>query len=234
VKALTANALRVFIAGFALVVATPTLAAGQTAPKLSGPRTACDAMVGRRLNDLARTNTEVDAAPHLTGPDRSKLDSILTATTTGLMSLKTKIDADDTPVALRTDCRTIVTGYRVYLMVNPQARLVVAADRALAAANALSELANLLQARVARDVAAGKDVSKAKADVIQLTTQAQAAHAAASGVPAGVLALTPAGYPGNRPTLVAARATLATTRGELVAATEAGRRAVAALRAGSR
>lgn len=223
------------VAGFlaiATAVALPGLAGAQGTIRnqtLPVAHTICDNAITRRLSDLRQVESDVNAAVHVTATDRSSLDAILSATTLGLMALETKIDADTTLVTLRADCASIVTGYRVYLLVDPQARLVVGADRALAASATLNSLAGLLQTTITQKQGAGKNVTAATSELTQLTGDIQAAQSSASPVPGQIVPLTPDGYPGNRPTLVSARSELATAQRDLTAGIQAAQTAIADL-----
>lgn len=220
--------------GVATVVALPGQASAQGSigtETLPVAHTICDNAISRRLNDLQLVEAAVNASVNMTAADRSSLDAIISQTISGLMALETKINADTTLVALRADCATIVTGYRVYLLVDPQARLVVGADRALAAASTLTNLAALLQTNITQKQSAGSDVGDAPSELTQLMGDIQAARTSASGVPGQVAPLMPAGYPGNRPVLVNARSQLGTAQSDLAAAVQASQAIIAALNA---
>jgi len=213
----------------AAALATPG-PAGAQGGTLAAARSACDAAVARRLASLGEVKTKVDAAAHLTASDKSALDSQIGAAATGLTQLRATIDADTTLAKLRTDCRMVVTGFRVYLVLIPKAYLVVGADRAKAAGDALTRLAGLLQARISAAQARGRNVTSAGGYVSDIGIKVQAAQAAAAGIPASVLPLEATGYPANRQTLVTARASLAAARGALQGALNAAQLAINALK----
>jgi hypothetical protein len=106
----------------------------------------------------------------------------------------------------------------VYVLVTPQVHLTIAADRVAYIATLFSPVEAKLQAAIDKAKAHGKNVAAAQAADDDLKAKVTAASAAVSGVPAEVLALTPAGYPGNRTTLEAARSSLQTARADLAAA----------------
>jgi hypothetical protein len=222
-------ALLAWTLAVAALVAAPA-PAGAQGGGLAAARAACDAAVAKRVASLGEVKGKVDAAAHLTAPDKSTLDSQIDAASTGLTQLRATIDADTTLAKLRTDCRVVVTGFRVYLVLIPKAYLVVAADRAEAAGDALNRLAGLLQARVAAAQARGRNVTSAGGYVSDIGIKVQAAQSAAAAVPASVLALQATGYPANRQTLVTARTSLATARGALRGALDAAQLAINALK----
>jgi hypothetical protein len=76
----------------------------------------------------------------------------------------------------------------------------------------------------------GRDTTSAEGYVKDLAGKADAAATAVAGVPAGVLPLQAADFPGNRAALVSARASLATARGDLTGTLGAASRAIAALK----
>jgi len=103
--------------------------------------------------------------------------------------------------------------------------------RVQVAAGTLKHLAGLLQARVDAAKARGKDIASAQGYVTELGLKADAATRAVEGVPAAVLPLNAAGFPGNRPPLAAARASVETARGALKGAVAAAGSAIGALKA---
>ena len=213
----------------AAVLATPG-PAGAQGGNLAAARSACDAAVARRLASLGEVKAKVDAAAHLTASDRSALDSQIDAATTGLTQLRATIDAETILAKLRTDCRMVVTSFRVYLVLIPKSYLVAGADRARAAGEALTRLAGLLQARITAAHARGRDITSAGGYVSDIGIKVQAAQAAAAAVPPSVLPLEASGYPANKQTLVTARASLATARGALQGALNAAQLAISALK----
>ena len=226
----------VALVALAILVAAPPMAQagggrpGGQAGTLAAGKVLCDAAIGRRTADLAAVRAVVDAAPHVTATDRSALDASITTNVSGLTALRAVIDADATLPALRADCAKIVTEHYVYLFLIPQTRLVVAADRVQAAASALSGLVALLQQDAAAAQRKGKDVTSADGSINELANKVAAALQYAGRAETSVLALSAAGYPGNKPTLVAARSAMGTARDALNGALTDARAAIAALR----
>jgi hypothetical protein len=129
---------------------------------------------------------------------------------------------------VRADAGRILTDYRVYVLTIPKARGIVVSDIELNAADRLSKLADRLSNAI--DQAAGKDTTKAKADLASLRGKLAAATGTVSPLPAALLALQPAGYPGNRSTLEQARASLRTGRAALAEAATLARQVIADLK----
>ncbi len=215
---------RIFLIGAALALAS-------TAPAVALPRT--DGMttarmtylkarghlaIERRLNEITRLTALVNGATHLTSPDRSALLSKLSSDSSGLQALDTKIQGDTDGTTLHNDLVSIVTGYRIYVLVAPQVHIVVASDRIDALVSLGNSIAARIQAKIDAAKAAGKDVTKAQKALNDMKKQLVDAASAISGVAAEVIALTPSGYPGNRSTLLSARSSILTARAHLVTA----------------
>ena len=205
--------------------------AGAQAGPIDAAKKICDAAVARRLTSLASVKAELDATPSVASADRATLDTQIDATGTGLTALKATFDADTTLAKVRTDCSRVVSEYRVYALLIPRIELVRAAGRVQAAAGTLKHLAGLLQAGVnaARD--RSKDTTSAQGYVTDLGLKADAATKAVAGIPTAILPLDAAGYPGDRPVLVGARASVAAAQGALTGAIAAASSAITALKA---
>lgn len=227
---------RLWAAVVALVVAAgavfvPADLAGAQSGGIDAARKTCDAAVAKRLTSLGTVKKNLDAAPAVASPNRAALDSQIDAAVTGLTALKATIDADGSLAKVRADCRKVVSDYYVYALLVPRVELVRAAGRVQAAAVTLKHLAGLLQARVDAAKAADKDIASAQGYVTDLGLKADAATKAVAGVPAAVLALDAAGFPGNRQTLAGTRASVDTARGALKGAVAAAGSAIGAIKA---
>ena len=212
------------------VLGLPGLAGAQ-AGGVDAAKKTCDTAVARRLTSLGSAKADLDATPSVAGADRVTLDAQIEATRTGLTALKATFDADTTLEKVRTDCRRVVSDYRVYALLIPRVELVRAAGRVQAAAGTLKHLAGLLQAGVNAARGQTKDTTSAQGYVTDLGLKADTAAKTVAGVPAAVLPLDAAGYPGNRPVVVGARASLDSARGALTGAVAAAGSAIAALKA---
>jgi hypothetical protein len=193
-----------------------------------------DCEISRRLTTLSNLSNRVSSSRVLTGSDKAALSSEISATVSGLNSLKATIDSDTTIAQLRADITKIATEYRVYLLVVPQASLVGAADGVLAAQPHFAQISSDLAARIAAAQAAGKDVAAAQAALDAMSAQVSNAVALATGLPAKLLPLTPADYNSGsaRPILTGARTDLGKARVDLrsaVADAQACRNALRAL-----
>jgi len=211
------HAIAAIVLTGAVFAGLPAVASADTAA-MGLLKQAGAAAVQHRLTWLASLQNRVASATHLTSGDRASLDSLLSQDVTGLTALGAKIQADTDMTTLRNDVRTIADGYRVYVLVTPQVHLTIAADRVDAIATLFTPIEHKLQAAIDAAKAKGKDVAAAQAALDDLKAKVSAAHGAVTHVPSEVMALTPQGYPGNRSTLLAARASLQDARGDLRAA----------------
>lgn len=202
--------------------------AGAQAATVAAAKALCNASVARRVNDLTGLKALVAAAPNVTAADKATLSTNLTDAITGLQALETTFDADTTLATVRVDCRKIVTNFYVYLFLVPQSHLVVAGDRVAAAGGALREVASLIEAQITADK--GKNTSSAQGYESEIGVKVAAAQSAASTAQGSVIPLTAAGYPGNKPTLVAARADMSNAQGAIQAAYADAQNAIKALK----
>jgi len=185
--------------------------------------------IQRRLNEIDRLTSLVNGAKHLTSTNRSALLSKLSSDRSGLQSLDTKIQGDTDAATLKTDLTSIVTAYRIYVLLAPQVHLVVASDRVAAFVALGDTIAGKIQAQIDQAKANGKDVHAAQAALNHMKKQLDDASAAIAGLASKVIALTPSGYPGNRPVLLSARSSILTARAHLVTARADAHAAVSAL-----
>jgi hypothetical protein len=213
---------RIFLIGSALVLAmtAPAVASvrttGMTSVRMTLLKDRGHLAIQRRLNELDRLTALVNGAKHLTSANRSALLSKLSSDRSGLQSLDTKIQGDTDAATLKADLTSIVTAYRIYVLVAPQVHLVVASDRVAAFVALGDTIAGKIQAAIDTAKGKGTDIKAAQAALNDMKKQLQAASAAIAGVASKVIALTPSGYPGNRTTLLSARSAILTARAHLV------------------
>jgi hypothetical protein len=191
-----------------------------------------DCEINRRFATLSDLSSKIGASKVITSSDAAALQSEISSTTSGLTSLKAKIDADTDVTTLKADITSIATSFRVYLLVVPQAHLVNAADGVLAAQTKFADINTKLTAAIAAAKAAGKDTTAAQADLDAMNASVTAAVGLASPLPAQLLPLTPAQYNGGTagPILTAARTALGTARDDLKSAEASAKACVAALK----
>jgi hypothetical protein len=191
-----------------------------------------DCQIDRRLATISTLQARVAASLTISANDKAALASELSSTAPGLTALRSTIDADTTLDELKADLPKIYTDYRVYVLVARQVSLVRAADGVAAADARLATTAGQLQAAIDTAKAAGKDTTKAEADLAAMNAALANAAAAVNGLSASILALTPAEWNAGTagPALDAARAAIRTAQAQLVVARRDARRVLADLR----
>ncbi|HEV7865286.1 MAG TPA: hypothetical protein VGR20_21500 [Acidimicrobiia bacterium] len=225
----------------ALVATAAVMAVGLTVPlglrpvpagaqqvRLEASKKVAAAAITRRVLALRELTTAAKSIVRLSEADRAALTTQLQDQVNGFTSLNAKIQGDTDEATVRADAQRIVSDYRVYVLTIPKARGVVVADIELNAADRLAKLADRLAAAI--DQATGKDTTKAKADLASLRAKLQSVTNTVPPLPAGLLALQPAGYPGNRTTLEQTRASLRTGRMGLADAASLARAVIADLK----
>jgi hypothetical protein len=194
-------------------------------------RARCLEAIDKRLTALGTASQRLAAAEHVTDEHEVTLAGIIAETSASLDALAGEIGADTEAEALKAHCRSIFEDHRVFALVLPRTRLVVASDTAGAAADRLDQAADRIEQAIAEAGAAGKDVTQAKADLEAMRAEIDSARTTAAGVPDGILALTPADWNANHEVLTPAREALHSARADLKAARDLARGIVAALKA---
>jgi hypothetical protein len=206
------------LAANAVASTAPETTAAQTA-RLNNLKTKGTTEIDRRVSNLNAALEKITASTKLAAADKSTLTSQMQAEITGLTNLKTKLAADTDLTVARADVASIVTDYRVYVLMLPKARLVAATDRFAVAAGKLTALEAKLQAKVDAAKTAGKDTTAMQAKLTDMTTQLKAESSATAGLTAKLLALQPSDYnaqhtllTGYRDTMKGAQTNLKTAR----------------------
>jgi len=213
----------------ALVATTPALAA--TSPSPSAPPTGrtcsadrltyvqarVDAAVKHRQVTIDRLTSALAARTHVTAGHRSTLSSTFAADRTGLTAVDAKVQADTTCGQAVTDGRTVVTDYRVYLLLVPQTHLVAASDTGTWAAGQLTAAEPKAQAAIDA-LTDPQEKASAQAKLYDMKTHLGAATAALSGVADAMLAINPTDIPAQLATIDGYRAQVASARTDLAQA----------------
>jgi len=171
-----------------------------------------------RLPALRAAKADLGSNQHVTADDRSALTTIIDDTAGRLQTLRDEIKADTDIAALRDHCRSIFEDNRVFALVLPRTKMVIAADTSVDAAGKLDEVAVKLEAAIARAKAAGQDVTVPWPTSRPWRAKIASGRASASSVPGAVLGLTPADWNANHQVLVPARQSLQSARTDLRAA----------------
>jgi hypothetical protein len=203
----------------AATTSTPSPAASATpAPQtvtLATLKAHCNAAVQRRLGTLAADDTFVKDSAALTGGDRTTLEGQISADQQGLIALDATIQSDSTYKQTLADCKTIVTGYRVYVLEDPKIHEVIAADGVTKVNQTFSTLIPELQSLINNSSVSAKVKAEAQTALNDLTSKVAAAYTSISGVTSSMIDLTPAGWPGNQVVLKSAAGNIKTARADL-------------------
>jgi hypothetical protein len=163
-----------------------------------------------RVNELNAAIAKVNAATGL-GSGQATLVSYLGADISPLQQLNQTIQGDSTVQQAASDFGTIFSGYRVYVLVLPAARMAAAADHATATAiPKLTADATKAQSRVTP-----ANQATLQPLIADLDSQITTATNAANGLAATVLAFTPAQWNANNALLAASKASAQAATGAL-------------------
>jgi hypothetical protein len=196
-----------------LVTTTPSAPAGRDLESL---RSRCVAAIDARLPALSAAKAALASTRHVTDDHRAALTALIDDITTGLQTRRGEIAADTEVGSLREHCRTIFGNSRVFALVLPRTRLVVASDVSGAIADKLDEVAGKLNAAIAE--ASGRDVTQAKTDLEAMRAKIASSRTSAASVPRALLGLTPADWNANHNVLLSVRQSLQSARSDLGAA----------------
>jgi hypothetical protein len=178
-------------------------------------RAKCLAAIDVRLPALAAARSDLAANGHVTDDHQAALTGNIDETAARLGTLADEIKADTDLAALRSHCRSIFEDNRVFALVLPRTRLVVGSDTAGDAGAKLHDVAGKLGDAIAKEEAAGRDMSQAKADLDAMKAQIASGVAAAGTIPGAVLGLTPADWNANHDVLQPSRQQLRVARTDL-------------------
>ncbi len=208
-------------------------ASSTTRPDRSGAafstaQAACEQAIDDRLAALDKLAGAVDARPAVTDDHQAALDGQIADAKSGLSALREKIAGDTDAATLKADCKQIVEGYRVYLVVVPRTHEVVASDAIVAGADKLTARVADLQSAIDTAEANGHDVTHDRELLTDLQAKVASAHDAAAGVPDAVIGLSAADWNAGtaKPVLEAGHTTLKTARTDLASALQSARQIV--------
>jgi hypothetical protein len=194
----------------------------------------CDAAIDQRLTSLADLRGKVSSSTYLTAGNKATLLGEIGAENDGLAALRVKIAGDTDRPTLAADCKSIVEHYRVYMLMIPQAHLMIASDAAAAIGQKLTDLAARLQADLERAKGAGKDTADAQRDVHNLNAAISAGTAGATPVDRlvnFVLPLNPSDYEADEQNVKTARTDIGTAHTNFVRGRSDAKQVVADLKA---
>lgn len=202
---------------------TPTPVPGPVASALQSAhlnrlKTRGASEIDRRLASLQAALTKVQSSAKLSAADAQTLTKQLQDELTGLTNLKTKLAAETSLDAARTDVQNIIADYRVYGLMLPKARLVATADRAAVTGAKFQQLATKLQEKVKAAKDQGKDVTGLQQRVGTMKARLISAQDKYDGLVAKVINLQPSDYNANHKLLADNREVMKSIRADFSAA----------------
>lgn len=215
------------------VASTPLVASPLTtaqATHLDNLKSHGTAEIDRRISNLNAALLKLNATTKLTAADKTALTNTINAEISGLNTLKAKLTADTDLATARTDVQSIVSDYRVYVLLLPKTRLVASADRFTAVENQLTQLSVKLQTKVDAAKTAGKDVTTMQVSLTDLKNKLADAQEKSTSVIAPLLALQPTDYNQNHAVLVNYRNSLMAAHDGVMAARDDAKSVIQALK----
>lgn len=215
-------------AGAALPGSLPSPKADGAAPVIPAgvPVARVRAWLGKALSArreaLTADAASVATARALTAQDRVALGAIISADQTGISGLATALPGDVTLPQLQAAADAMVLDYRVFSLLAPQLRAVVATDRELTKAAALVALEPSIQTAITTEKQAGHRPGAIEKLYQRLVALLGGLESSLTGSSTALLALTPQGdasapatFVSSASTLTAAASQLATARADV-------------------
>src|SRR5580698_7961769 len=137
-------------------------ASAATQTKITNAISRADQNITRRITILTQLNTDVQAMVKVSDTEKTAISSEVQTEITNLTSLKATIDAETTLTALKTDIQSITQDYRIFMLVIPQGRIEVAADKIQTIVDSYTTFAATLQTRISA-APAGTDTTQVNA-----------------------------------------------------------------------
>lgn len=173
------------------LVLTATPAYADTTTQLDAAKKVVVARIDGRLAALKAHSVTVQNARHLSSSHKTTLEGLISADQSGLSALRTKVTGETTLAAVKADAQHMVQDFRIYILVGPKVRLTVAADAESAAIPELRKAADTLAKAIDAAKQAGKDTTKAEAQLADLNATVAAAQSAVAGQADKLLAIQP-------------------------------------------
>lgn len=150
-----------------------------------------DQEIDRRINALNVLNSRVQAMTKITSEAKVSINANIQSQITSLSALKARIEADTEIATLKADIQSITKSYRIFTLVIPQGRILVASDKLKSVASDGVTLASKISARIDVAALAGKDVAPLKSALADMQAKLADVHVQADAAVALVQTLAP-------------------------------------------
>lgn len=128
-----------------------------------------DQLISTRLESLQKLLSYIQGDKRLADADKTSLTSDVQTTVGNLQTLKTKIDADTDETTARTDAKSVVTSYRIYMVFEPKIRLLAIVGNLQTSSSTVSSLSTQVQTLLDTLKSQGKDTSAAQVALDDIT-----------------------------------------------------------------
>ncbi|MGA2911460.1 MAG: hypothetical protein ABSE17_02355 [Candidatus Levyibacteriota bacterium] len=168
-------------------------------------RSRAEKEITRRVDFLTQLIAQINGVKKLSLAEKASLQSQIQAQIDGLNALQTKINADTDNATLKTDVKSIINNYYIFLFFRVQVNLLVATDRTSTTIDTFSQIYTKLQTRINQAQAAGDNVSQLNISLADMKAKINDASIQTAVAQAELTPLNAQGYPGNKPSLQDAR-----------------------------
>lgn len=150
-----------------------------------------DQEISRRIKMLSELNTRVQAMARVSAATKASIAADVANEIASLTALNAKIQGDPDFDLLRADIKSITDSYRIFMLIIPQGRIIVAADKIQTVAANFATFADKLQRRISDAQTSGHDVTALSASLTDMNAKIADAQVQASAAISLVADLTP-------------------------------------------
>jgi hypothetical protein len=156
-----------------------TTVSASTQTKITNAKSHANQEIMRRTNILTQLNTSVQAMVNVSASEKSAIATEVQTEISNLTTLNATIQADTTVAQLKTDITSIATDYRIFMLVVPQGRIEVAADKIQTVASNYTAISTKLQTRISQ-APSGTNTTQVNAWLSDMNTQVTNANTQAA------------------------------------------------------
>lgn len=151
--------------------AQASTAAQRQETNLTNLKQRADKAIDNRITELNNLLSRIQNNSRLSSDEKTSLSADINTDISGLTSLKAKIDADTDLQTARSDAKTIVTSYRIYMVLVPKIRLLITIDNLSALDTTLQGLTPKLQDLINNLKSQGKDVTSLQSSLDDINSR---------------------------------------------------------------